>query len=245
LRSSANWDQDLAVSATFCPQTHHTKAIVYGCTEEMQTRLQNRLSQLEHELHPLVIPVLVAELERDRHINQFNKYNSTLMSKIMRMSQASFHLADINDNAVVETSQLWAQICQLRTGLQSWRAELLKMLEHAECLGKTHFKAPRPVENPSGHPSGPPTPPSEEDAARIAALQRLQHAGEMVKFKIREVVGEYDEKITECGTVIDGMKLAAQLVSSSHSYDFYFYDSYSYDGSTPFHVCRGPKPLKY
>ncbi len=40
----------------------------------------------------------------------------------------------------------------------------------------------------------------------------LSHSGEMIKAKLREVVCEYEEKINECGTLIDGVKLAGQLV---------------------------------
>ncbi|KAH8896290.1 hypothetical protein GQ53DRAFT_852380 [Thozetella sp. PMI_491] len=93
-----------------------------------------------------------------------------------------------------ESTQIWIQASELRTGLRSWKIELEKMLSHANELEKTHFTK------------------ADTDSEGLQAMKhQVCLAGIMIKEKLEELIGEYREKIDECGTILDGMTLATHL----------------------------------
>lgn len=116
--------------------------------------------------------------------------------------------------------QQWFEITYLKNGLQSWRHELGKMILHCDDLIQARFYTyKRSSESSESTPvnttfsvdafsSG-----SGDDDTSAAEIEDLTISGRRIRQRLLEIQAEYDDKIRECGMIIDGMVLAAQLVS--------------------------------
>lgn len=116
--------------------------------------------------------------------------------------------------------QQWFEITYLKNGLQSWRHELGKMISHCDDLIQARFyTSKRPSESSESTPvntafstdafvDGFSANDTSEDEIRDLTISARR-----IRQRLLEIQAEYDDKIRECGMIIDGMVLAAQLVS--------------------------------
>jgi hypothetical protein len=66
-RSPATWSEDLAMSVTFVPSRNFTYGVFYGCPDNLTDDIAKKLSYSGSTvLHPLVLPTIFAEIERNR-----------------------------------------------------------------------------------------------------------------------------------------------------------------------------------
>lgn len=116
--------------------------------------------------------------------------------------------------------QQWFEITYLKNGLQSWRHELQKMMTHCDDLTRANFHASQ--RSPESRESTPVNTAfstdvfdSTESAAdkKMDEIEELRISGHRIRQRLLDIQAEYDDKIRECGMIIDGMVLAAQLVS--------------------------------
>jgi len=94
---------------------------------------------------------------------------------------------------------LWDKTNFLKIGLEDWKTQMLKMIAHVDELQDTKFGLDTSATSP------------ELDAK----LGALQETGSRIKERLGELVDEYDEYIRKCSYIIDGMKLATQLVRAN------------------------------
>ncbi|KAJ0108555.1 hypothetical protein J7T55_002159 [Diaporthe amygdali] len=224
-RSSANWPGDLALSVTYCPGTNSTKGVLYGCNERVREQVVDHMSTCDYSsYHPLTLLTLFAEIERGRHFNLANPMVRKLMQRARNIATAHpppAYIGASQPSGVIQEPedymQLWFEISCLKNGLQSWRQELQKMVSHCEDLTRAKFHiSKRPPESTESTPvntilsvdvfdSG------DAGDTPVNEVEDLTLSGRRIRQRLLEIQGEYDEKIRECGMIIEGMVLAAQL----------------------------------
>lgn len=188
-RSSAEWEDDLGLSVTYTPSTRTTCAVVYGCSDDNRDTFRDRLSARDSlTYHPLTLPLIFAEIERERAFNRVKILVRKLVQRVVDMSMVSSISVASPTESPEELMQLWLKVSALKRGLETWKTQLEKMLLHCQHLT---FEG------------------SQDDEA---ITEDLEQTGERIEQRLMEMIGEYEEKIRECTTVIDGMVLATQLV---------------------------------
>ncbi|KAI0188201.1 hypothetical protein EV127DRAFT_513225 [Xylaria flabelliformis] len=202
-RSTASWQGDMGLSVTFTPRTLTTKAIMFGCDEQTTQNIISRLSNSDiPEFHPMVLVVLFAELERDRLDRLVRNKISHLITQIIRTTEnKNYTLNDRNSSSLspsLATSiKDWLEMGELRNGLQAFKRKMQDMIAHADEL--------QILFDP------------ENDKFCIASdldpevLRGLRDAGSRIRERLKHLVDEFDEHITKCATIIDGVGLASQL----------------------------------
>lgn len=240
-RSSAAWANDLALSVTYSPSHRTTKGVLYGCCEEARKKFIIRLESCDFTAyHPLTLPTIFAETERKRHFDLVDPVILKLVERVKDLDVADEQQDDTEETTTIgrpsissekssqtnETSEdyvkLWLQISWLRNGLEDWKRQLQKMIAHCHELQQANFHIPEKSFECSTE-STPVNASYNVDrfdekknftySPYIDELGGLEDAGSRIHQKLLELEEEYSEKIRTCTTVIDGMALAAQLVS--------------------------------
>lgn len=191
---------DLAISSVFYPASGFTAAIVFGCTGDLKDQIIGRLKMTQSEnwsSHPLLIIGILVELERTRHREQVKERTGLMMQRVLDLHNDDVNLTTTTarlkkDNYSV---MVWIKIIQLRDSMQSWKAQLQRMIEHADQLEREILV--------SGNNS------TKDDWRQHAA-----HTGSQIKKRILEIFNDYDHDIRQCTAVISGLTLATQMVWS-------------------------------
>ncbi|RGP60995.1 hypothetical protein FSPOR_10309 [Fusarium sporotrichioides] len=113
-RTAGSLEGDMALSVTFFPETLTANAVWYGCdTKEHQTYghdltdadiITSRLTNFDGScLHPLILPTIFAEFERERHVSLVRKYMTQSVQRINDLAYPNLHTNDISET---ESSQL-------------------------------------------------------------------------------------------------------------------------------------------
>ncbi|RGP79794.1 hypothetical protein FLONG3_2108 [Fusarium longipes] len=93
IQSIGSWEGDMALSVTFFPETMTTNAVWYGCDIKKHRAyghslsnvdiITSRLSNFDGScFHPLILPTMFAELERERHVSFVRRYMTQLVQRI-------------------------------------------------------------------------------------------------------------------------------------------------------------------
>ncbi|KAF4972993.1 hypothetical protein FSARC_570 [Fusarium sarcochroum] len=139
VRTSNAWEGDLAMSATFFPKTNLTFAIVYGCSLSIEHEIVFRLSLIKQtQIHPLIVPAILVELERSRHA----RLVKSQMTKLeLRMLESRFNPDDLERPARVNVGEYneakrsaLLDAAYLKNGLSTWMRQISKMNQHAQEL---------------------------------------------------------------------------------------------------------------
>ncbi|KAI0436134.1 hypothetical protein F4803DRAFT_543320 [Xylaria telfairii] len=148
-RSSHAWGGDLAMTVTHFPHRNLSFGILFGCTDYQKQYVVERLNlAIQASGHPLLLPGIFAEIERQRHDIIFNSSVHKLelmipesdMEGLFSQEQSGDH-SNRQDRRTVYLDML-----HLKHGLTSWSQQLKKMLEHAWSLDKEYLEALHPVD---------------------------------------------------------------------------------------------------
>lgn len=211
-RTSSKWRGDLAVSSTFERKRGFTKSIVFGGTPETTDAIAARIEHFDGSFtHPLIVIGILVELERERHYKLVKSEVTVLLKRVYEIS---------NNNTVSESPEIhgqnisidsWAKVSHLRTGLESWKTQLIKMIAHIDEL---EFQLKRTPSLRTTHRE-------EDDAYVVTDSQRVVdtsewhsgciETGRRIKSRLVDILCEYEENIRECTMVIDGVTLASQM----------------------------------
>lgn len=80
-----------------------------------------------------------------------------------------------------------------------------KMIEHVDELAQSYFKLETTADGKEAQ---------QYDPERKHKLEMLQESGIRIKERLHDLVDEYDEHTRACTTIMDGLNLATNLVSS-------------------------------
>ncbi|KAK8139412.1 hypothetical protein PG984_002792 [Apiospora sp. TS-2023a] len=187
-RSSNEWSRDLALTVTHLPDLHKTFCIMFGCDEETKAAVIKRLSGIGTEISfPLIMPAILIELERLRHLRVTTKAIESMETKIAeldfdtdKMDEESGPGTVVLRNAARRTT--WLDAAYLQNGLISWKFQLEKL---KGCV----------TTYPESHPT-----------------KCLRGTGERVAARIEAIEEEYDQIILNCKMRLEGMSMATQWV---------------------------------
>ncbi|KAK4237720.1 hypothetical protein C8A03DRAFT_15766 [Achaetomium macrosporum] len=158
----------------------------------------NAICNVPDELmHPLLLPGILVELERERHMSLVQQRVLHLLQRVRALSKGGGRTISTTSQLVREeySVDLWIEVWQLRTALEAWMVELGKMdgccarLEEGLLVGK------------GGSGAG----------AGGGRGWDLVETGRRVQKRLREIRQEYKVKVKECSMVVEGMALSAQL----------------------------------
>ncbi|KAK8124422.1 uncharacterized protein PG998_000181 [Apiospora kogelbergensis] len=142
-RSSNSWEKDLALTITYLPECRKTYCIMFGCDEVIETEVQKRLFAVGPDIFfPLVMPGILVELERVRHMGVVTKALGLMETKIAELE--SIHNLMDEGFASREAEQrsstrrtLWLDTAYLRDGLTTWKAQLERLRYCVADLGNS------------------------------------------------------------------------------------------------------------
>lgn len=173
---------------TYFVESRTTNAILFGCDNEIMEKVKWRLRNAEQNVcHPLLLVGIFAELERARQLALVNRNFDKLLDIASRLSQ--------NEKVIDTSIDPWLDIYYLKIALQSWKKQLQKVVDHVEELSAMWCER-------TGH--------NEETSGTFQS--KAQDAGIRIKERLLEIMDDYDEKISECEMITEGMTLANSLV---------------------------------
>jgi hypothetical protein len=170
--------------------------------------------------HPMLLPGILAELERARHLKLVDDSLGHLLEGISKLKRVPdwknlYSQKDQPNDSV----DLWLDVSGLRNMLENWKEQLLKMIAHVDELSNRNFKAEDlskcssdlgcSQESQSVVKSLPPI--HEEEKFK----ERMRQTGARIKDRLEEIMCDYNEKVRECTMILDGMSLATQMVITS------------------------------
>ncbi|KAL7783246.1 hypothetical protein V8C37DRAFT_397392 [Trichoderma ceciliae] len=93
-RTAESWEDDMALSVTFLPNTLTTNAIWFGCNLKERdihghrltdsAIITGKLRNFDGEVfHPMMLPTVFAEFERDRHANLVRESNTQFVQRMI------------------------------------------------------------------------------------------------------------------------------------------------------------------
>ncbi|KAI8651033.1 Protein kinase domain-containing protein [Fusarium keratoplasticum] len=147
-RTSNAWEGDLALTATYFPHCKLTFAIMFGCPISTEKQVLQRLGKVEIEAdHPLLMPGILVELERQRHVCLVDDTVNELETQILEIDTFSEDLELMSTEEQARRKQAkraaWLDTTYLRNQLSNWIVNLEKLQDHADELNHTIFKLPK------------------------------------------------------------------------------------------------------
>ncbi|KAI1014977.1 hypothetical protein LB503_004031 [Fusarium chuoi] len=151
-RTSASWEGYIALSVTFFPGSLTTNAVWYGCDlskrklhGELITDSRLICGQLENfdggVFHPMVLPVVFAGFERERHIGTVRKCLTQFVQRIHDLAHQDLRVMNGNESSMSSEKEKFENVTTLINGgclTSSFR--LVSRLIHS--------KAAKPVSQP-------------------------------------------------------------------------------------------------
>ncbi|KAI0117417.1 hypothetical protein F4814DRAFT_416230 [Daldinia grandis] len=187
-RSSAHWEDDLALSVTYFPNTGRSYAVFYGCNahsagKTIMEKISNRFIKSSEDAfcHPMLSVGIFAEIERFRMRELVLSRKTALQDTIDRL-QARGYGALTNSESHVDP---WLNIYAIRNGLECWIGVLAGMITHVDELNRAYDQ----INNESN----------------------FYDTGYRIKDRLSEIHSEYLDLIRDCNMIIDGMTLATNM----------------------------------
>lgn len=221
------------LSVTYATHRRYTYAVVYGCQPKIREEIVKRLDAVE-VFHPMVLPTIFADIERDRHIKHARKLHGQLITKSSNIpnmhNSSSLSGKDTAMRELVEYStsddmlSLWKAMRQLKSGLLDWQDQLNAMIEHVESLSSEQLcPTYTSVDDAASSESGR-TPVNNRSVVADDLIfedsdEDLMNLGVRIRRRLYELREEYSSTVRTCDATLEVTSLANQIVSSSVSDD--------------------------
>ncbi|KAI0182696.1 hypothetical protein EV127DRAFT_448982 [Xylaria flabelliformis] len=239
-RTSNAWPMDLALTITYFPRCNLKFAVIFGCDLSVEEEILNRLLLARNDAsHPMLLPGILAETERKRHVQIVDDIVDEVEARIFQLEikpDAEYGIPKSHmDKLHKEKRSAWLNISYIRNCLVSWRKQLENIELQVDKIDRSFVAEPEWSDEtvtsishtPEGHP------PLNEDRSPaeldqvvqvvptclntdISASCREQFGnkylttGYKIKSRTRAIIEEYDDKIRDCSMRIDGMAMATQ-----------------------------------
>lgn len=194
---------------------------MYGCSPEVIKEVTGRLSSAGDSIcHPVLLPGILAELERQRHFDLVRAgltQRFQFVANLMKNDTYDWKArgAKEPDHSTSDSVDLWMAICHLSNGLKTWKQQLLSMAAHVDELAKDYF---------SGSTAGPGPDVSLvtgwQSDGKIDFERAMRKAGLMIRERLIGITLEYDANVRDCEMIMEGMTMATQLVCHSSLFPF-------------------------
>ncbi|KAF2964632.1 hypothetical protein GQX73_g8948 [Xylaria multiplex] len=187
-RSSAQWGNDLALSATYFPDTGSIFAIFYGCNDHsigktIMTKIANRISKSSEDAfsHPMFLVGVFAEIERAR-MRELVLTAKLSLQNVINALQINGYKSISHSTSPADP---WLNVYEIRNGLEFWAKLLMNMISHIEEL--------------------------DRDQHHRHQSELFRRTGRRIKDRLEELHLEYEGLVKDCDRIVDGMTLATSL----------------------------------
>ena len=174
---------------------------MYGSTPLIRTHFKDflqRFAESGRAIHPLLLPMMFAEMERKRFFTKHDAMRNTVKGWDLDIrAKLNFELANYENTesqimAVEQSTALWISLGRLRNGMISMKDPLRIMLQHSQLLNKTFF---RPV--------------------RDNSYCKERSMTQSMEKRLEEMLVEFDGKIRDSDATLGGLGFTAQTVSTN------------------------------
>lgn len=196
---SISGNDDLVLTTTCFTDVPVTFGTMYGCTEDVMEDTESWLERCqESAFHPLVLPMIFAEHERKRLLNEVDKRSTELEKRILELenrvnkdTEKEAKARQTMTQRDCEAINLWRSMSSVKNGLESLKTELGSMKNHLHTISKCM--------NGNESASG--------------SLRKLQEGPEVhIDARLKEMMAELQSKIRSCEGLLGSMTLATQMV---------------------------------
>lgn len=181
---------------------------MYGCNSESASFIADSLTGSNCSiLHPMTIATLLADRERERHVELVRQSRFELVERMISP------YCEEPDEEERSSADLWLDISHLRDGLGNWQRQLRKMIEYTDELSRNDFHL---VERHDFRLCEKHV--CQDCTVERESLDQLQEAGRRIRERLQDLVDEYDEHIRGCTTVMNGTDLTTRFVSRAPNF---------------------------
>lgn len=201
-------EDDMALSVTWFPEHRKSYGVLYGCPKRMLPHAEQFMDNIcdsGTSLHPLILPVIFIELERKRLLDNFDRKKSRIYQTILDMERRlvvknnSSESSGEEEKGAVEdategwdATRLWMEASSLNSGLESFRVQLERIMEHSRWLTANYFAA------------------WDDDSDDY---DEERDVGSGIERRLQEIMDECGSKGRSLETLLKGMSLATQMVT--------------------------------
>ncbi|KAI0015305.1 hypothetical protein F4780DRAFT_90017 [Xylariomycetidae sp. FL0641] len=199
-KSPTNEDYIL-MSVTCFPKIPLTFAVMYGCTLdiiEYATSVLDNYSMSSY--HPLLLPMMFAEIERQRLLKVLRTEGTDLKQRIQDMDHRLWsdpHSRAMSEKSIVtetinqrdcKAAQAWVSVSLLKNGLSGLITVIESISEHSKSLRRSTMQSYNEV-----------------------VKRRHDGTTSKIQSRLAEISIELKRKIENCDTLLHGMTLATQI----------------------------------
>lgn len=213
-RSDTNtlkFNEDILISTTYFRDRPWIFSAIYGYPSGKAQTLVSRLKKFkEPAFHPLMVPMVFVEHERERFMEEMEIKGPKLEERILDLEnrlQDDKHRKALNRDQIkeenremtqkdCESAKLWDDVSRLRNGMESFRKVLASMEQQFETF---------------------------KELKLVSHLQDTDETvydsiiSEQIRCRIRELDAEVDGNIRKCEGLLAGMALAIQVEWNYHT----------------------------
>ncbi|KAK4110316.1 hypothetical protein N656DRAFT_770350 [Canariomyces notabilis] len=136
-RTSNEWENDMALAVTHFPSQKLTFAMLFGASEEQERSVLTRLRKAGADTaHPMLLPGILAELERIRQMDAVDEMINDLEEQIYQIDNQTVATWNLSQQTKAERNKqkrkAWLDATFLRNLLAANTALLLKMRRHLD-----------------------------------------------------------------------------------------------------------------
>ncbi|KAH6847084.1 hypothetical protein B0I37DRAFT_137773 [Chaetomium sp. MPI-CAGE-AT-0009] len=226
-RTSNEWEGHMALAVTHFPKQRLTFALLFGASEEQERSVLARLRKAGPDTaHPMLLPGILAELERKRQMEIADEMIGELEMQIFQLDNETITSWNQSGQTTAERNKqktkAWLDAAFSRNILQATKSLLFNMRRHLDeglRPGTPHSSASSNWQIHSQMSFGSEYSGSEtlvasnpESTCDTDAKYQdiLQQAGMRMQDRLISIIGEYDDKIRACTMEVDGMAMATQ-----------------------------------
>ncbi|KAI0904832.1 hypothetical protein F4823DRAFT_613605 [Ustulina deusta] len=211
-RSTNTWGSDLAMSVTYFPHCRLSFGIIFGCTDSQKEYIRQRLElAVQESAHPLLLPRIFVEIERQRHHVIFNsgikKLESMIPDSDMETLLSQQHSVNYSNRQDKRT--VYLDMLHLKHNLITWSQQLQKMLEHALSLNTEYLGMQHQADSVAN---------GLEISQDLSLDQKtMARTNARIIRRVDTILEDYSDKIRECQTRFDSLTMTTQLFQGETS----------------------------
>jgi hypothetical protein len=193
-RTSSLLPDDLALSSTYLAESNLSMAIIFGCSESQRIEIVRRLKTIDLSYnHPVLLPGMVAELERIRLISSAEKLLDRFVFRALPDQDLDL---DMDKATMANSLKLCFESRDLINQMEAEKRQLAKMMTRTNRLGDTLYSMKTKSSSAINH----------------RLRKRLRQAGHQISTRLGEISHEYDERTSDCNMILENTSLTMQTV---------------------------------
>lgn len=199
-RTSKQWENDIALSATHFPDLGLTVAVVYGCSEDQLDEFGRRVRKgAAYVEHPMLVVGIFAELERQRLKEKIEDLVDGFVMGTDSMNVETRSIREVmnaDGERVSDILDIYNDARNFLKGLSAVKLQLRKMIKHVSELDHAGKRGRK----------------SRGGEGERVRRGRVRDTGELIRERLVEISEEHDASIEDCRMVMEDIPIHAQMV---------------------------------